>query len=464
MATILEEWKRSLSGQSQQDRPHTLTLNDLCGNLVKEQLEIPNCTSADTDESSYGQGGHNYNDACNRAYELYVPTTACDHHHETNVLPLVFAVHCFGCPASSMRYWIDYAEAFNFVLVIPHGIDRSFNAQQCCGAALEQNIDDVGFFRDLVNDLTKRNRGRLVSPDLVYGFGWSNGGYMVVHAAHIFRAIAPVSGYQVYDDPAEDLSNLVAQIKGRPIGLFLHHSQDDKNVALTGCCSDPTMPQCCCGLSNFVDQCQSAVDFVRSFGQTVNHCQGEEFVSLERIYQKARSIVTCYQVGSDCRANTTYCIHSHGGHFKSPSFEKSFPMTGQIGDFFARDACENVGGGSWSLEYKNCDCSSGGDNDIDNTASYCLNKGWKGRFDQPDWANYSPRLSDDGSMSNVGLAATSFAIIFAFFAVYLMAREEKKYRQFKSISAVELTDFSVDPIWEDDNDLITGRPNLSKRI
>merc|ERR1711935_1273190 len=140
-------------------------------------------------------------------------------------------------------------------------------------------------------------------------------------------------------------------------------------------------------------------------------------------------------------------------------------MTGQIGNFFARDACENVGGGSWSSATKNCDCSSGGDYHINNTATYCLNKGWKGRFDQPDWANYSPALSeDDGGISNFGLVASSFLILLVFFVMSMMAREQKRYGQFKPLS-VELTDFSVDPKWEDDNDMILTRPpNLSRRV
>lgn len=448
-AVFNKEWTRSLSGKN--SHSSSMNLDDYCGQLVKEKLHFRNCTSANAHD-------------CTRSFDLYVPNSACDHKKETNVLPLVFAVHCFGCHASSMYYWAEYAEVYNFIVAIPAGIGHSFNAQHCCGPALEQNIDDVAFFQAIVHSLAKQHKGRLVSPDMVYGFGWSNGGYMVVHAAHLFRAIAPVSGYQVYDDPAQDLSNLVSKIEGRPIGLFLHHSLDDGNVAFTGCCSDPSMPECCCGLSNISDQCQSAPGFVHAFGETVNHCQGEEFVSLDRVYRKARSTMTCYQAGSNCWANTTYCVHSHGGHFNNPSFEKSFPMTGQIGDFFARDACENVGGGSWSSGTKNCTCSIDGDRDINSTATYCLSDGWKERFHQPDWENYSLPLSeDDEGVTNFGIVASSFLILLVFAVMFVMAREQKRYGQFKPV-AVELTDFSVDPDpkWEDDNDLILSRrPNLS---
>jgi len=469
---MLDDWKRLLMG-SQQDGQRTLNLRDMCGNLVTETLEISNCTSTDNGRYSGGyddgrySGGYEVTDYCSRDYDLYIPTAACEHAHyrRTNVLPLVFAVHCFGCKSNAMRYMVDYAETYNFVLAIPHGIQSSFNAQQCCGEALAQNVDDVGFFQSLIQDLSSRWGGNIISPELVYGFGWSNGGYMVVNAAHLFRAIAPVSGYQIYDDPATGLSNLVQQIAQRPIGLFLHHSQDDQNVAITGCCTDTTMPECCCGLSNFVDQCQSATDFVDAFGKTVNHCQGEPTISLEQIYRKGRAEVTCYQAGSKCWANTTYCIHNHRGHFNRPSLSKAFPMSDEVSDFFARDACETVGGGSWSSEERACTC----DGVVGDASSYCLDQGWTGRFQEPDWAHYS--ISDGGIMSNATAIALSIVMIVLFLIMFVLAKEERKYRDFKAVSTFELSDFSVDPKLDDEDETfrrrpvpIISRPNLSKHI
>lgn len=465
---MMEDWTRLLLHSHQQDhhgRRTNANLRELCGNLVTETLDIPNCTSTDDGERSHhGDNGH-----CSRDYDLYIPTTACDetHYRHTDVLPLVFAVHCFGCHSDVMHYMTSYAETYNFVLAIPHGIESSFNAQQCCGTALEQNVDDVGFFDAVIQYLSTRWHDKVVSPDLVYGFGWSNGGYMVVNAAHLFRAIAPVSGYQIYDDPATGLSNLVQQIAQRPIGLFLHHSQDDSNVAITGCCTDPTMPECCCGLSNFADQCQSATSFVDAFGKTVNHCQGEPTQLLEHTYRQARAEVTCYQAGSNCWANTTYCIHNHRGHFNRPSLSKAFPMTDEVSDFFARDACEVVGGGNWSSQEKACTC----DGSVEDASTYCLDKGWTGRFEEPDWTHYS--ISDDGVLNSafaIGVAAV--IILGLVLGMFVMAREERKYRQFKAISTFELSDFSMDPQLDDDGENtfdfrprpLGGRPNLSKHI
>lgn len=465
---MLDDWKRLLfQGLSPQDsdrgRRRIASMKQMCGNLFTGELEMPNCTS-----TSEHHSGRSYEDVtyCSRQYDLYIPTAACEniHYRDKNILPLVFAVHCYGCQANTMSYLIDYAEFYNYVLVIPHGIDNSFNAEQCCGTALTRNVDDIGFFEYLIQDLSLRWRGNLVSSDLVYGFGWSNGGYMVVNAAHLFRAIAPVSGYQVFDE--QGLSNMVEQIAHRPIGLFLHHSQDDTNVAITGCCTDTTMPECCCGLSDFAEQCQAAPDFVTSFAKTVNHCEGEPTVSLEQVYTGERADVTCYQAGSNCWANTTYCIHNHRGHFNHPSFERAFPMMDEISEFFVRDACEVVGKGSWSTENATCDCVNGNEG-----FAYCLNNDWAESYQEPDWASMS--VSPGESMSNISAIGLAAIILMAFIAMFLLAREERKYHQFKAVNTFEMTDWSVDPKLDEDDEMnevnfrprpIFARANLSKHI
>lgn len=460
---MFQDWNRLLLGSEQHGRRQQIALREMCGKLVTETLQIPGCAS--TNEVEYSEDYEEDTGYCKRDYDLYIPTTVCDKesYRGTNILPLVFAVHCYGCHSNVMHYMTDYAENNNFILVIPHGIDGSFNAQQCCGTAMEENVDDVRFFESLIHDMAHRWRGHLVSPKLVYGFGWSNGGYMVVNSARLFRAIAPVSGYQVYDNPATGLSDLVNQVSQRPIGLFLHHSEDDQSVAITGCCTDPTMAECCCGLSNYVDQCQSATDFVEAFGRTVNHCKGNPTKLLEKVFGHERAQVTCYEAGSNCLANTTYCIHNHRGHFNKKQFGNAFPMTQEVSDFFSKDACETVGGGSWSSEERYCRC----DESAGNSLPYCLGHGWTERFQEPDWAHQS----DGGGVTNTGALALSFVIILAFLGMFVMAREERKYRQFRAVSTFELSDFTVDPHLDDDDTfdfrprpIVSLRPTLSKHI
>jgi hypothetical protein len=296
---------------------------------------------------------------------------------------------------------------------------------------LEQNVDDAGFFENIISTLSGKHN-TLISKDIVYGFGWSNGGYMVTRAANLFRAIAPVSGYQV------DLPEL-----DRPIGLFMHHSKADTNVQITGCCNDPTMPGCCCGLSNYVDQCESARDFFQKFGANVNQCKGNVNFKgseigtapgeLELSFEiEEASAITCYQAGSNCKANTTFCIHKEGGHFNQPSFEKAFPMTDEVTAFFARDACENVGGGTWSSGDHTCVCPA-----ANSGATYCLAEGWE------DHVHDLPTLSN---APNAVDAAVGVGVLFFIVGIiFLLAKEERKHKGFKIISTFELSDFSTDP-------------------
>ena len=50
-----------------------------------------------------------------------------------------------------MQYLGPYSEEYGFALVIPEGYKRSFNAKSsfCCGGALDEDVDDVGFLVDI---------------------------------------------------------------------------------------------------------------------------------------------------------------------------------------------------------------------------------------------------------------------------------------------------------------------------
>jgi len=154
---------------------------------------------------------------CLRTYHLYHPSIICGnvpggndeppgsspvaiHKADVGTLPLVFAIHCFGCPAESMESLVAHAGNSNVVLVIPEGLHSSFNSVHCCGYALENNVVDVGFVKYVQSTLY--DEYSFLQEDFSYAVGWSNGGFMVMHAASLFRAISPISGYLHEIDPA----------------------------------------------------------------------------------------------------------------------------------------------------------------------------------------------------------------------------------------------------------------------
>jgi poly(3-hydroxybutyrate) depolymerase len=262
----------------------------------------------------------------------------------------MFSIHCFGCDLSTMEYMSAIANEYNFVWVNPEGLRRSFNADACCGYAMEQNVNDVEFFAQIIQHLAE-DFPTFVSPDWVYAMGWSNGGYMVSYAAHLFRGIAPVSGYEIETLSVE-----------RPTAIFLNHATDDHMVQPTGCCTDPTMPKCCCQLSDFrYDQCTSIEEQAVKWAKT-NGCK-EPLVA--RTMDHPSLNVKCH-LYEDCRANTTLCLHGgHKGHFNGGmgGFETMFPWSHEIVDFFATHMCQEQGGNSdetgptrWDPLAKVCHC------------------------------------------------------------------------------------------------------------
>jgi polyhydroxybutyrate depolymerase len=87
------------------------------------------------------------------------------------------------------------ADAAGFVVVYPTGVGQTWNAGLCCGEAQSQNIDDVGFTRDLLDELGKK---LCVDTKRVFATGLSNGAYMAnrlgCDLSDRIAAIGPVAG------------------------------------------------------------------------------------------------------------------------------------------------------------------------------------------------------------------------------------------------------------------------------
>ena len=122
------------------------------------------------------------------------------------------------------------ADRDGFVAVYPNGTGRGarvlfWNAGGCCGYAMRNNVDDVGFARALLGDLADRVA---IDRRRVYATGLSNGAMMAfrlgVEAQDRIAAIAPVEGA------------LMIEVKAlaRPMPLMLFNSVDDRYVPYNG--------------------------------------------------------------------------------------------------------------------------------------------------------------------------------------------------------------------------------------
>jgi polyhydroxybutyrate depolymerase len=133
-----------------------------------------------------------------RSYRLHVPARW----EPSKTLPLVVVIHGAFETARSMEKqtgFSDLADTENFFVLYPNGIGifgwlQHWNAGHCCGKAASDDVDDVGFIEQAIEDacrIVNVDRGR------IYMVGFSNGG-MLTHrfgSEHSNRlaAIAPMA-------------------------------------------------------------------------------------------------------------------------------------------------------------------------------------------------------------------------------------------------------------------------------
>lgn len=153
---------------------------------------------------------------------------------------IVLAIHHFTADyKQNFQDHLPPAQEFGFLLLVPGGLgaaEPSWNAGPCCGFARDNGVDDVGFLRALA---AKEDAGSGLS---VFATGFSNGGFMSSRLA--VEHPGWLSGISVYAGHVyEGLSGLA----GTPV--MLAWSADDETVRVGGCCTDPSRPSCCCGIS-----------------------------------------------------------------------------------------------------------------------------------------------------------------------------------------------------------------------
>ncbi len=139
-----------------------------------------------------------------RTYTVRLPSV----YDGSTPLPLVIAMHGgfgSGTQLEGQSLLTEKAEAEGFIVVYPDGVPstigiRTWNAGGCCGYAMNNNIDDVGFIDALLDTLFA---DLAIDTLRVYATGMSNGGFMSYRLAcelsERIAAIAPVSATMTID-------------------------------------------------------------------------------------------------------------------------------------------------------------------------------------------------------------------------------------------------------------------------
>lgn len=167
-------------------------------------------------------------DGRTRSYFVHVPPG----YDPSKPSPVVLALHGATMTGPLMAWFTGLnaqADEAGFLAVYPDGTgSRSsfyWNAGNCCGAAAQDQVDDVAFIRALLDDLAGVYR---VDPDRVFATGLSNGAMMAYRLASELSdriaAVACVAGTM-----ATEACHPV-----RPVPVLHVHGTEDAFVPFTG--------------------------------------------------------------------------------------------------------------------------------------------------------------------------------------------------------------------------------------
>ena len=172
-------------------------------------------------------------DGLTRMYIVHVPQK----YDPAVPTPLLLALH--GGAGDMTRqandeYYgtIGASEREGFVAVFPNGYSRfesgklaTWNAGKCCGGARDRKVDDVGFLRRVVTNVSAQLN---IDRRRVYATGMSNGAMMsyrlACEASDVFRAVAAVAG----------TDNTVDCKPTQPVAVLHIHAKNDSHVLFEG--------------------------------------------------------------------------------------------------------------------------------------------------------------------------------------------------------------------------------------
>ncbi len=168
-----------------------------------------------------------------RMYRVHVPTG----YNPARATPLVFAFHGGGGDMDYMARdqaygLIPKSNKEGFIIVFPNGFSKlqsgkfaTWNAGTCCGDARDKNIDDVGFVKAIVKNISAQMN---IDRNRVFATGMSNGGLISYRLAcelpEIFRAIASVAG----------TDNTTQCNPSRTVSILHIHAVNDTHVLFNG--------------------------------------------------------------------------------------------------------------------------------------------------------------------------------------------------------------------------------------
>jgi polyhydroxybutyrate depolymerase len=169
---------------------------------------------------------------------LHIPRN----YHEQKAWPFVLALHgAFGTASTMERQsgFSKLADREGFVVAYPNGIGlfgylQHWNAGHCCGLAEMDRVDDVGFLRYVIRDVSNRVH---LDPQRLYVVGYSNGAMLAYRFAsehsESITAVGVVAGSLGSSKGQGSAACGVGPPK-TPVPLIAIHGRDDETIPFVG--------------------------------------------------------------------------------------------------------------------------------------------------------------------------------------------------------------------------------------
>lgn len=236
-----------------------------------------------------------------RHYTVHVPKS----YDPAKPVPLLLALHGGGGDMTRQandEYYgiVGTSEREGFVAVFANGYSRfdsgklaTWNAGKCCGGARDKKVDDVGFLRQAVANVSAQLS---IDRQRVYATGMSNGGMMsyrlACEASDVFRGIAAVAG----------TDNTIQCKPAQPVSVLHIHAKNDSHVLYGGGAGPGNRSKE--ATTDYVSVPDSVAKWVR-----LNGCN----TKAERILDKEGAYCERY---SGCRGDTAVqlCVTETGDH------------------------------------------------------------------------------------------------------------------------------------------------------
>ena len=233
--------------------------------------------------------GEVMHDGMTRTFRVHVPAG----YEGTAALPLVLMFHGGGGTARQFEEASSgmnpVADRENFIAVYPDGTGRiqTWNGGGCCGGAVTNNVDDVGFTEAMLDHLEST---LCIDRHRVFASGMSNGGIMshrlACELSDRFAAIAPVAGTEMSPTCTPT----------RPVALMHIHGTDDGHVPFEGGMG--------CGPAGVAF---NSVPATMERRRTINGCAS----TTSRVLTEGDGTCEAY---ADCDADAVLCSVAGGGH------------------------------------------------------------------------------------------------------------------------------------------------------